>query len=526
MSTSQKPVVLIILDGFGITSPSESNAITQSPKPFFNKLINTYPAMLLEASGMNVGLPFGEMGNSEVGHLNIGSGVLHYQSLPRIDKSIEDKTFFHNEILLKAVEKVKKYDSKLHLIGLIGNGGVHAHQRHLEALIDFCKKNKLKKKTFLHAFLDGRDTSRDSGKQFLIDIIKYGKNEKYFKLASICGRQHAMDRNKRWERTQQTYNLIALGQAEQKTRDAIKTIEQSYANNVFDEEFPPTLIIDKKNNPITTVAKEDAVIFFNFRADRAIQLTEAFVEEEFNRFERPFLQGLTFITLTEYKEDLPVNIAYPRQTIKNPLAKIFSDAGLKQLHAAETEKYAHVTYFLNGQNEDKFPGEERILVPSPLAESYIKAPEMSANQLTDELIKAINSDKFDFIAVNYANADMVGHTGDLNATIKAIDIVDKCLQKIIFEILKKNGIAFIVADHGNAEELINLQTGKIDKEHSVYPVPFITVSNKHEGQIIQPVQNNDLSMMSPLGILTDVAPTILSQIDIPKSPEMTGTSLL
>ncbi len=526
MPLAQKPVVLIILDGFGITSPTETNAITQSAKPFFNKLINTYPTMLLEASGMNVGLPFGEMGNSEVGHVNIGSGVLHYQSLPRIDKSIEDKSFFENASLLKAVEKVKKYDSKLHIIGLIGNGGVHAHQRHLEAMIDFCRKYKLKKKTFLHAFLDGRDAGRDTGKQFLEEIIKYGKKKKCVELASICGRLYGMDRNRRWERTEKAYNLIALGQAEQTTQSPIKAIEASYANNVFDEEFEPTLIVDKKNNPTATVAKEDAVIFVNFRADRAVQLTQAFVKEKFKRFERPYLEGLTFITLTEYKEGLPVEVAYPRQTIKNPLAKIFSDADLKQLHAAETEKYAHVTHFLNGQNEDKFPGEERILVPSPLAESYAKVPEMSANPLTDELIKAINSEKFDFIVVNYANPDMVGHTGDLQATIKAVDVVDQCLQKLIPEILKKNGIAFIVGDHGNAEELINLQTGKLDKEHSVYPVPFITISNKHEAQIIQTLQNNDLSTMSPLGILSDVAPTILAQIGLPADPEMTGASLL
>jgi len=466
------------------------------------------------------------MGNSEVGHVNIGSGVLHYQSLPRIDKSIEDGSFFQNEALLKAVEKVKKHDSKLHIIGMLGNGGVHSHQRHLNALIDFAKEHKLKKKLFLHAILDGRDSPRDSGKIFLSDTLKYCKKKKFGKLASVCGRLTAMDRNKRWERTEKYYNVLTLGKAEKSTRDAQKTLEESYQNNVFDEEFPPTIMVDRKNQPIATISKEDAVIFFNFRADRTVQLTKAFVDPKFSKFDRQFLNSLVFITMTEYQKGLPVEIAYPQQIIENPLAKIFSDTGLKQLHLAETEKYAHITYFLNGQTEKKFAGEDRILVPSPLTDDYAKTPQMGSEQLTNELINAVNSDKYDFIAVNYANPDMVSHTGDLKATVKAIDYVDQCLQKIVPEILKKNGILFIVSDHGNAEELVNLQTGKIDKEHSVYPVPFITVSNKHQGQIIQQMQNNDLSTLTPLGILTDVAPTILSQIDMPLAPEMTGTSLL
>jgi len=526
MPLPYKPVVLIILDGFGITSPIESNAISLSNTPFFDKLIMTYPTMLLEASGMNVGLPWGEVGNSEVGHVNIGSGVLHYQSLPRIDQSIENGSFFENKSIVKAAETVKKNDSNLHLIGLIGNGGVHSHQRHLEALVEFCKKNKLKKKVFLHIFLDGRDTPKDGGKLFLEETIKLCKKSKCVEIASITGRFYAMDRNKNWDRTQKTYETIVLGKSKNMTQNPLKSIEESYKKNIFDEELPPYVVINKKNEPISTISNKDAVIFFNFRADRAVQLTQAFVDSKFNKFDRPFLDGLTFVTLTEYKKELPTDVAFPRQTITNPIAKIFSDNGMKQLHLAETEKYAHVTYFLNGLIEDKFPGEDRILIPSPLTDTYDKTPEMSANPLTDELIKAVQSDKYDFIAVNYANADMVGHTGNLAATIKAVDVIDKCLERIIKEILKKQGIAFIVADHGNAEELIHLQTGKIDKEHSVYPVPFITVSNKHEGQLIQQPQNHDLSILSPLGILTDVSPTILTQLDMPLAPEMTGTSLL
>lgn len=526
MDLPYKPVVLVILDGFGITTPGESNAISICQKPFIDKLTNTYPTMLLEASGINVGLPWGEVGNSEVGHVNIGAGLLHYQSLPRVDKAIEDQTFFENPALLKAVEKVKQNNSKLHLIGLIGHGGVHAHQRHFDALIQFCKKHKLKKQTYLHLFLDGRDTPKDTGLEFLKDTLKCCKKARCGELATLTGRFFGLDRNKNWDRTQKAYEAIAHGKSEKSTRDIEKEIENSYKNNVFDEEFPATVIVNKKNEPVATVQKEDAVIFFNFRSDRAIQLTQVFVDPKFKKFERPFLEGLTFVTFTEYKKGLPVEAAYPRQTISNPLAKIFSDSGYKQLHIAETEKYAHVTYFLNGQIEDKFEGEDRILIPSPLSDSYAKTPQMSSNEMTDELIKNIQANKHDFIVINYANADMVGHTGDLAATVKSVEALDKNLERLVAEVLKQQGILFLVGDHGNAEELISLQTGKTDKEHSVYPVPFITVSNKHQGQIIQPVVNGDLSTLTPLGILSDVAPTILKQIDLPTPKEMTGTSLL
>lgn len=526
MNLPYKPIVLIILDGFGITTQDESNPISQSKKPFFTKLIDNYPSMLLEASGLNVGLPFGEVGNSEVGHINIGSGVLHYQSLPRIDKSIEDKSFFENKSLQKALKKVNQNKSQLHLIGLIGNGGVHSHQRHLEALIEFCKENKLKKQTFLHLFLDGRDTPKDSGKLFLKDTIDLCKKNKCGQIATITGRYYGMDRNKNWDRTQKAYEAIAMARAEQTSTDPLENLKKSYENEIYDEKFPPTVIVDKNNKPIASVSPEDAVIFFNFRADRAVQLTQAFVDPKFKKFDRLFLKGLTFVTLTEYKKNLPVEVAFPRQTIANPLAKIFSDNGFKQLHLAETEKYAHVTYFLNGQIEDKFPGEERILIPSPLVGSYEKTPAMSSNEVTEKAVENINADKFDFIAINFANPDMIGHTGNLSATKKAIDIVDKCLEKVIRAVLNKQGIAFIVGDHGNAEELINPQTGKIDKEHSVYPVPFIIVSNKLAGQTIQTPANHDLSTLKPLGILTDVAPTLLSQAGLPLASEMTGTSLL
>lgn len=527
MKLKFKPAVLMILDGFGITTPDKTNAIWSASTPFLDKLIQNYPTMLLEASGLNVGLPWGEVGNSEVGHVNIGSGALLYQSLPRIDKSIESKEFFKDRNLIKAVEKIKKNNSKLHLLGLLGEGGVHAHQRHLYALLDFCRQQKLKKKVFLHLFLDGRDTAKDGGKGFLLSLLKNDNFKKVkAEIASISGRFYAMDRNNNWDRIEKAYRAIVLGESEKKFHDPVKAIEESYKNEVFDEEFIPTVITDRKDNPLATITKDDAVIFFNYRADRARQLSEAFVEPEFKEFEREFLAGLTFITFIEYKKGLPVDIVFPPQVIKNPLAKIFSEHKLRQLHIAETEKYAHVTFFLNGLLEEKFPGEERILIPSPGVSNYDQKPEMSAVKVTDELVNAIKKDKFDFIAINYANPDMVGHTGNLEASIKAVETVDRCVERVVSEAVARGGIVFIVGDHGNAEELVNLQTGKEDKEHSVYPVPFITVSQKHEGKIILKADNNDLSANSPTGVLSDVAPTLLSQIGLPLAKEMTGTNLL
>jgi len=556
-----KPAILIILDGFGITTPSPTNAVSCAKTPFFNNLIKTFPTTLLEASGLNVGLPWGEIGNSEVGHTNIGSGVLIYQSLPRIDMAIEKGEFFNLPELVKVAENIKKKNSNLHLLGILGEGGVHGHTRHLKALLDFCKKQGFSAKggsalggknnppftppispgakqggVYLHLFLDGRDAQKDSGKIFLKDILDYCKKIKIGEVASLCGRFYAMDRNNNWDRIEKAYRAIAEGAASQTAQDPMVAIEESYKQNIFDEEFLPTVIVDSANNPTATIKKEDSAIFFNFRADRARQLAEAFVLPDFSpgprpsasgqTFQREYIKGLNFITFTEYKKDLPVKVLFPPQIIKNPLAKIISDAGLKQLHIAETEKYAHVTFFLNGQLEEKFKGEERMLVPSPAVANYDAKPEMSALEVTDKILEAIKSDKFDFIAVNYANADMIGHTGNLAATIKAVETVDACLEKVVTAAINKGGAAFIVGDHGNAEELINPQTGKTDKEHSIYPVPFIVASSKHQGQVLQELPGNDLSALTPMGILADVAPTILETMGLPTAPEMTGNNLL
>ncbi len=524
-----KPTVLIIMDGFGISPPSYANAVTQSEMPFFKGLIKDYPTVLLEASGLSVGLPRGEVGNSEVGHQNIGAGILFYQSLPRINRDINTGAFSKNETLLKVSEEVKKSKEKnLHLIGLLGNGGVHSHNDHLEALLSFCKTQGLKKKNkvFLHLFLDGRDTGKDSGAGFMAKLEKILKSNRSAQVASICGRFYGMDRNKNWDRTEKAYRLMTEGLADKKHKDPIKAIEEYYKENIFDEEIPAISIVDRHNEQLSKIKDGDAAIFFNFRADRARQLTEAFVKPNFRRFERDPIESLEFITFTEYEKDLPVSkVLYPPIIIEKPIARIFSDLNLKQLHIAETEKYAHVTFFLNGLKEDKFPGEERILIPSPAIANYAEKPEMSALEVTKELVKAIKSRKFDFIVVNYANPDMIGHTGDMEATVKAIETVDKCLKDVIEATLGEKGIAFIVSDHGNAEELINLQTGKVDKEHNVYPVPFITVSLDHKGQKISEIED-DLAYVAPIGILSDIAPTILDTIGLGIPPEMTGTNLL
>lgn len=521
MNLKFNPAVLIILDGFGIAMPHKTNAISAANTPFFNNLINTYPTTLLEASGASVGLPYGEVGNSEVGHLNIGSGRLLYQNLPRINNSIDRGEFFKMDLLLKATKKVKATNSRVHLIGLIGNGGVHSYQRHLLALLELCKRQGLKKDdVIMHLFLDGRDTAKDAGKKSLEQVMKFSHDKAI--LASLSGRFYAMDRNKKWDRIEKSYNAITRGKAEQQTKDPLKYLDESYKKEVYDEEFPPTVIVNEQGKPNGQVEDGDVIIFFNFRADRARQLTQSFVLNDFKEFERLQIKDLIFITFTEYEKGLPVYVLFPTQIIENPIARVFSENGLRQYHIAETEKYAHVTFFLNGLIEKKFPGEDRELIPSPAVAGYDEKPEMSASEVTDKLIQAIQSDKYTFLVVNYANGDMVGHTGNLDASIKAVETLDLNVSRVVKEVLNKNGVCFIVSDHGNAEELVNLQTMDVDKEHSIYPVPFIVASNSHQGKKILTAKNNDLSLYEPTGVLADVAPTILESIGLEKGPGMKG----
>ena len=527
MPIPNKPVVLVILDGWGIAPPSRGNPITVARTPTMDSLIDSFPTMTLQASGEAVGLPWGEMGNSEVGHLNLGAGRIVYQNLPRISKAISDGSFFANEAFIKAAKNCTDLNSQMHLIGLTSTGGVHSSLDHLFALLSFCQQQKLKK-VFIHAILDGRDTPPQSGINFMTKLQERIKALKTGKIATISGRYYAMDRDNRWDREEKAYKAMALGEADRTGTDPLAILEKSYKEGNLDEEFIPTVILEK-GKPVTKISEKDSIIFFNFRPDRARQLTTAFVLPGFEKFERPhYLRDIFFVTMTEYDKDIPVVVAFPPENIAVPLGKVVSSAGLKQLHIAETEKYAHVTYFFNGGREEPFPGQENALIPSPSVSSYDQKPEMSAVELTDRLIKEVNKGKFDFVVINYANADMVAHTGNISATVQAVETIDQCLNKIIKTVLPLNGLVFITADHGNAEELLNLQTATMDKEHSVNPVPFIAVSENWRGQTLYKdmIIEHDLSMLQPTGILSDVTVTLLEYMGLKPPVEMTGHNLL
>jgi len=519
-----KPVVLIILDGWGVAPASLANAITQAKKPNFDFYCENYFCATLQASGQAVGLPYGEMGNSEVGHLNIGAGRIVYQDLPLINKAITDKEFFTNPIFVKALEKIKKNNSSLHLIGLFSEGGVHSSMDHLFALLELAKEQKIAR-VFIHAILDGRDMPYDSGLGLIEKVIQKTKELGIGEVATLSGRFWAMDRDNHWERIVEAYKAIVLSESEQTDEYALEAIKKSYEQKIYDEEFKPTVILNDKNQPITKVGAEDGVFFFNFRADRMRELVRSFVQPDFDKFPRVFLNGLTVVTMTEYEKNLPVEVAYPSSIIKTPLAKVISSASLKQLHIAETEKYAHVTYFINGGQEQAFPGEDHSLIPSPRIENYALQPEMSAFEIKEKVLQEINNNKYDFYVINFANPDMVAHTGDMKATIKAIEAVDKCLSEIVAQSLALDGVCVITADHGNAEKIINLQTGEIDKEHSSTPVPFLIIGKDYEIKE-SPAGLIDFNLLTPSGFLADVAPTVLKILNLPKPEEMTGRSLI
>lgn len=520
------PLVLAILDGWGIAPDADGNAITRANTPNMDGFLREYPAMAIGASGNEVGLNFGEMGNSEVGHLNIGAGRIYYQTFPRINKSISDGEFFENRALLEAVEHSKQNKSALHIIGLVSPGNVHASQEHMHEVLTLAKEHKLKH-VYIHAILDGRDTQYNAGKQFITELEAKIKEYKVGEIATISGRFYAMDRDNRWERIEAAYRAMADGVSPSYFTDPMDAIDASYAANVFDEEFVP-VVIGKEGKPTAKVSSGDSVIFCNFRADRARQLTQAFVLPAFTKFERPYIEDLTFVTMTEYEKEIPVLVAFPPIVIHNCLSEMISKAGLRQYHVAETEKYAHITFFLNGTIEDPFEGETRNIIPSPQVQTYDLAPEMSADLITKDVVQAINSGKYDVIFLNYANADMVGHTGDYAATVKGVEAVDRGLGTIAQHVLAKDGTLLITADHGNAEEVANLQTGERDKEHSTNPVPFILVSKQLRGQAgpAGDPPDGDLSLMRPVGMLADVAPTILKLLNIEQPEEMTGRSLM
>jgi len=531
-------VTLLILDGWGIAPEYPGNAITLANPVNFRKFWLSYPHTELGASGEAVGLPRGEDGNTETGHLNLGAGRIVYQDLERVNMSIADGSFFSNTVLLRAIEHVNKNDSNLHLMGLVGAGGVHSNIEHLLALIQMASKNKIKR-LYLHLFTDGRDSPPTSAKTYIQIISKKLANAGVGKIATIMGRYWAMDRDMRWDRTEKAYLALTkgIGQIYKNPEDAI---DFSYKNGKTDEFVEPSIISEDGKNPISKISENDAVIFFNFRIDRPRQLTSAFVSSNFypSRIlerdpakasieeKQPFSRGekihnLFFVTMTEYGTKLAddgANPAFPPEVVDNPLGGVISNYGFRQLRITESEKERFVTYYFNGLRENPFPLEERIIVPSPQVSTYDQKPEMSADKTTEALLKKIvNSEGiYKLFVVNFANSDMVAHTGNIGPTVKAIEYVDECLGKIVNTVLSQNGVVIITADHGNAEEMINQVTGSIDTEHSTNNVPFIAVSHKF-------VSKNTLL---PSGILADVAPTILSLLGIPVPTSMAGKNLL
>lgn len=506
----KKPVVLTILDGFGYTKNTEGNAIFSAGTPNIDTLSAKYPHTLIQASGLDVGLPNGQMGNSEVGHTNIGAGRVVYQDLTRITKSIQDGDFFENKILKEAMYNAK--DKNLHIMGLVSDGGVHSHLEHLKALIDMANKNDVKN-VYVHVFTDGRDTDPQSALGFVKDIEDYMNNIGTGRVATISGRYYAMDRDKRWERVQEAYNAIVLSKGNM-SESAQGCISDSYAEGVNDEFIVPT-VITQDGEAIGKVEDGDSVIFFNFRPDRAREISRAMTDKNFDGFERT-LVPTKFVCMTTYDATMEdVEIAFGPEDIKNTLGEYLSKNGKTQLRAAETEKYAHVTFFFNGGIEEPYAGEDRILIPSPKVATYDLQPEMSAYELLDRLLGAIDEDKYDFIAVNFANPDMVGHTGSIEATEKAIKTVDECVGKLFEKILSKGGSGIITADHGNAELMIDAETKRPITSHSTNPVPFIVVGEEFVGRELL----DD-------GKLSDIAPTVLDMMKMEKPAEITGHSLI
>ncbi|MDP4030950.1 MAG: 2,3-bisphosphoglycerate-independent phosphoglycerate mutase [Patescibacteria group bacterium] len=537
------PVVLIVLDGWGLAPPGPGNAITQAETPYFNQLLSAYPSGRLLASGQAVGLPAGEDGNTEVGHINLGAGQIVFQDLPRINTAIADGSFFENQELSAAAVHVKKNQSTLHLMGLVGSGGVHSNNEHLFALIKFARLNQVTKLS-LHLITDGRDSPPTSAAVYVEQIKSQLKHHGFGQIASVMGRYYAMDRDHRWPRTEKAYSCLTQGKGNQAI-SVEAAIKAAYEAGLTDEFILPTNIVDEAEQPVSLIADNDAVIFYNFRVDRPRQLTKAFVlpkfEAEANKLafdpfqdkylashlpqkvhlSPPFkrqkvINNLKFVTMTEYEAGLPVGVVLPPLSVQYPLARIIAEANLRQLHLAETEKERFVTYYFNGLREQPFPGEEWLMIPSPKVATYDLQPEMSTPALTAKLLEKITQRVYQFILVNIACPDMVAHTGDLAASIKACAAADEALRQIVSTVTAIGGTSLITADHGNAEELINLQTGEVDTEHSQNPVPLVIVGSQFTGQ----------GSHLPPGILADVAPTILKLMGLNQPSAMAGKSLI
>ena len=536
-----KPLVLLILDGWGVGPKNAGNAIELSHPVNMKKFEQMFPHGTLSASGQAVGLPKGEDGNTETGHLNIGAGHIVYQDLPRINMAVAEGTFAQNPAFVKAFEHVKEHHSILHLMGLLGSGGVHSSTNHLFALLAAAKQAGISR-VMVHAFLDGRDSPPTSGIEYIRELQRHMQELGIGTLASIMGRYYAMDRDLRWDRTEIAYNALVLG-AGDCSMNLEAALRAAYTGGITDEFVQPIHSCPPGGQPVT-IQDNDAIIFYNFRIDRPRQLTRAFVQPEFEKgmssfsfdpyavkykkshlipqasahtFERKkVLQNVHFVTMTEYEKNLTVDVAFPPRFVEYPIGRVLSEAGLKQLRVSETEKERFVTYYLNGQREEAFPGEDRLIIPSQRVATYDLAPQMSALQITEALVHQFRRGLYDVYFVNYANVDMVAHTGNLSASIYACKVVDECVRTIVETVTELGGVVCVTADHGNAEELINNETGEVDTEHSTYPVPFIICSK----------QNFQIPQLLPHGILADIAPTLLSLLGIPRPMEMTGRSLI
>lgn len=537
-------VVLLVLDGWGVAEPGQGNAISLANLGNFNKFWAAYPHTTLSASGEAVGLPRGEPGNTETGHLNLGAGRIIYQDLPRINLSIADGSFFKNEAFLGAIAHARANNSKLHIMGLVGAGGVHSNPEHLYALIRLAHEQHFAN-VFIHAFTDGRDSPPDASPSYIKKLEEVISSEGTGKIASIMGRYWAMDRDYRWERTQKAYFALTQGLGE-KAKSAAEAIESSHNSGKSDEFIEPTIITDDSGNPVAKIAENDAVIFSNFRIDRPRQLTKAFVSQNFEQeaqkewdfdpymvkyykkhlveipkrpvFDRgEIIKNLFFVTMTQYSKTLPVKIAFPPEVVELPLSRIISEQEMRQLKVSESEKERFVSFYFNGQREVPFPGEEKLTIASPNVPTYDTRPDMSARELTDELLETLiaTPDNFSFFLVNFANADMVGHTGNLRAAIQACQVVDECVGKIVETAQNLDGVVLVTGDHGNVEEMIN-SNGQANTEHSTNPVPFIVIGRQFIGQT-----RNLLS-----GILADVAPTVLYLLGVEKPSAMSGRNLL
>lgn len=542
-----KPLALIVLDGWGLAPPGPGNAISLAKLNHIPRLWASYPHTQLAASGVDVGLPPQENGNTETGHINIGAGRVVYQDLPRINMAITDGSFFTNDAFLGAIRYVSEHKSHLHLMGLISDAGVHSSREHLWAILTLLKQYKEQYKcackAFLHLFTDGRDSPPASAKRFMEDVEEHIRSLGVAAIATIIGRYYAMDRDRRWERTEAAY-LALTELVERRAPSAPAAIDQAYHEGKTDEFIEPTIILDPTGNPYPRVGNHDAVIFFNYRIDRPRQLTRAFVLPDFEEYKVPAsfdpyavkyyhkhlveedtrsvpftrkvrLPNLFFVTMTQYERDLPCVVAYPPEPVKNTLGQVFSDHNLRQLRLSETEKERFVTYYFNGMHEMPFPGEDRLIVPSPKVATYDTAPQMSAPQLADKLLDRLSIDVYSFSLINFANPDMVAHTGNIKAAIAACEVTDACVGTIVSAVLARGGTCVVTADHGNVEEMLDAD-GNMDTEHSTFPVPFIMINSNFKS----------LPTLLPAGRLADIAPTILSFLQIPVPTEMTGNNLL